>query len=327
MFVLGELTASLQTVTAAAGKRQHSFIYSCMGLKICRISFMKIHSIGLFTLRTLQDQVEGGQVTPPPHKSAGRVAVNVLPPDMADNIGKFIHNYAAMHGMPQPAAPRGRPDRPPVYLPASVNKKKLFAKFEEHAGAGITSFETFRRYWQLLAPEVVIMTPRTDVCYMCDKHREAVRVSQTEEATEEAVSALSEHLQLAQHERDYYNTSISLAKEEQLKSEPNLKHITFDFAQQLELPQHTRQVGPLYFKSRFRVQLFGICDEAARHQVNFIFHEGETIGQDGARCHGPNSVLSMVDFYLDNYSEERVLAMHADKINNQQKNEFPKNDL
>ena len=40
-----------------------------------------------------------------------------------------------------------------------------------------------------------------------------------------------------------------------------------------------------------------------------------------------NSVLSMVDFYLDNYSEERVLAMHADKINNQQKNEFPKNDL
>ena len=124
MFVLGELTASLQTVSAATGKRQHSFMYSCMGRKICRTSFMKTHAIGLFTLRTLQDQVEGGQVTLPPHKSAGRVAVNVLPPDMADNIGKFIHNYAAMHGMPQPAAPRGRPDRPPVYLPASVNKKK-----------------------------------------------------------------------------------------------------------------------------------------------------------------------------------------------------------
>ena len=65
VFVLGELTASLQTVSATAGKRQHSFIYSCMGHKICRTSFMKIHAIELFTLRTLQDQVAGGQVTPP----------------------------------------------------------------------------------------------------------------------------------------------------------------------------------------------------------------------------------------------------------------------
>ena len=65
MFVLGELTASLQTVSAAAGKRQHSFIYSCMGQKIRCTSFMKIHAIVLFTLCILRDQVEGGQVTQP----------------------------------------------------------------------------------------------------------------------------------------------------------------------------------------------------------------------------------------------------------------------
>ena len=225
--------------------------------------------------------------------------------------------------MPQLVAPRGRPDRPLAYLAASVNKKKLFAEFEEHAGTGITNFETFHCYWQLLAPEVVIMMPRADVCYMCDKHREAVRASQTEEGTKEAVSALSELLQLAQHECDYYNKSISLAKEVQLESEPNLKHITFDFAQQLELPQHTR-VGPLYFKSRFHVQLFGICDEAACHHVNFIFHEeggGGTIGQDDAHSHSSNAVLSIVDFYLHNYSEERVLTMHAANYVGQNKNQ------
>ena len=92
--------------------------------------YRNIHAIGLFTLRTLQDQIEDGQVTPHPHKSAGRVAVNVLPPDMADNIAKFIQNYDTMHAKPQHAAPRGRPDRPPAYLTASVKYEELLAKFE-----------------------------------------------------------------------------------------------------------------------------------------------------------------------------------------------------
>ena len=65
MFVLGELTASLQTFSAAPENWQPTFIYSCMGRKICRESFMKIHAVGLFTLRTVQGQVECGQVIPP----------------------------------------------------------------------------------------------------------------------------------------------------------------------------------------------------------------------------------------------------------------------
>ena len=47
------------------------FVYFCFGRKICRKSFLAIHNIGQFTLRTLQDQA--------PHKSAGRVAANLLP--------------------------------------------------------------------------------------------------------------------------------------------------------------------------------------------------------------------------------------------------------
>ena len=76
--------------------------------------YRKIHAIVLFTLRTIQDQVEDGQVTPPPHKSAGRVAVNVLPPNIADNIAKFIQNYDKMHAKSQHAAPIARPNCLPV---------------------------------------------------------------------------------------------------------------------------------------------------------------------------------------------------------------------
>ena len=63
--------------------------------------------------------------------------------------------------MPQRAAPRCRPRLPPVFLPASINKRKLFAEYEKGAEAGILSFETFCGYWQIHAPEVVILKPHS----------------------------------------------------------------------------------------------------------------------------------------------------------------------
>lgn len=41
-------------------------------------------------------------------------------------------------------------------------------------------------------------------------------------------------------------------------------HYTFDFAQQLTIPHHSRQEGPLYFTSPRKVQLFGVCIEGCR---------------------------------------------------------------
>ena len=74
--------------------------------------------------------------------------------------------------MPQPAAPSGRPELPPVFFLASTNKKKLFPEYEKSAEAGIINFETFRHQWQIHAPEVVIIKTHSDVCYICDKHHE-----------------------------------------------------------------------------------------------------------------------------------------------------------
>ena len=187
----------------------------------------------------------------------------------------------------------------PVYLPASINKRKLFAEYEKVAGAGEIHYNTFRAYWKRLAPEVIVMKPRTDVCYICDQHRMNIRSARTAEDIEAASSSLTRHLKHAQSERQYYNAIIEDARADLTSATPpTMRHITFDFAQQLELPQHTRQVGPLYFKSRFRVQLFGVCDEAAHCQVNFVFHEGETIGEDGKKAHGPNAVISMLHHYM-----------------------------
>ena len=58
LFILGELAASLQVASIEETRRKYTFVYSCFGRKICRKSFLAIHNIGQFTLRSLQDQVD-----------------------------------------------------------------------------------------------------------------------------------------------------------------------------------------------------------------------------------------------------------------------------
>ena len=52
---------------------------------------------------------------------------------------------------------------------------------KENAVVSVTSNDrntvwhlTFRRQWQIHAPELVIIKPHSDVCYICDKHYEAL---------------------------------------------------------------------------------------------------------------------------------------------------------
>ena len=123
--------------------------------------------------------------------------------------------------------------------------------------------DTFRRVWLHTAKDVIIVKRRTDVCDHCDKFREKMYAANTEEALAAASQELEAHLTNAGDERTYYNDIISVVKDELHEAagenrDPAMAHLTFDYAQQIELPFHTREVGPLYFKSRFKVQLFGV---------------------------------------------------------------------
>lgn len=328
IFVMGQLTASghPSTKLTPESRRKWTFKYHVLGMEVCRQVFLEVHGISRHSLRPLQDAVSLHQVAPPEHGSRGRIAHNAVSSTDRHLTIAFLKGYASTHGIPQPAAERGRAKLPPIYLPASCLKTAVFKLFQETEGAPRMSYRTFRSVWKVHCSDIIVQKPRSDVCAKCEKLRERVRKSKTEEDTEAATTQLQEHLKQAVAERSYYNELISDAKSALADSEdgelPPYTHLTFDFAQQLELPQHTRQVGPLYFKSRFRVQLFGVCDEAKGQQTNYVFHEGETIGEDGQQAHGPNAVISMLHNHLSIRTKERTVHMHCDNCVGQNKNRF-----
>lgn len=319
-YIMGELAA----MTRVSAPERVSVSYAVLGQSVCRGVFLEIHGVSKKILQTLLARVEEQATTPPDHGSAGRSPSNKISAEVTSKIVQFLCHFASCNGIPQPAAARGRCQQAPIFLPAHYTKKKIYKLYQEMEGTSPVGLSTFKVIWRRHANDIQIMKPRTDVCASCDKLREGVRLSKTEEGTREAMEKLAAHINEADDERGFYKSIVEKMRQELEDTPegcvPGHTHITFDYAQQLELPHHTRQVGPIYFKSRFKMQLFGICNEARNTQHNFLFHEGECIGLDGAKAHGPNAVVSMLHYQFENFVKEKIVYMHANNCVGQNKN-------
>ena len=157
---------------------------------------------------------------------------------------EFVKNYALVFGLPQPAALRGRANQAPTYLHADQNHKIVHQKYRQACSEKNEPYMQYRSFfdtWHHCVPHIRFMTPRTDVCKTCEDHRSAIQTAVTEDDKKRSLSDISLHLEEAQKER----TAIEKSK---LAVHPKrYTHITLDFAQQVFLPYHAHQVGPLYY--------------------------------------------------------------------------------
>ena len=97
-------------------------------------------------------------------------------------------------------------------------------------------------------------------------------------------------------------------------------HYTFDFAQNVALPHTARQVGPIYFKTPRKVQIFGVNVEAIPKQVNYPIDGNLTIGENGKNSLGPNTVVSRFHHFFEVHgSGEKECFYHCDNCGGQNK--------
>ena len=121
---MGELSVGLRE--PAAGARRQTFVYRVLGNKVCPQAFSEIHSLGHYSLRSLQEFFAAGRIAPLPRKLSGHPASHAISADLKADIITFILNYGASFGMPQPAAPRVARNTPSTYLPKSSTILQFF---------------------------------------------------------------------------------------------------------------------------------------------------------------------------------------------------------
>lgn len=127
------------------------------------------------------------------------------------------------------------------------------------------------------------------------------------------------HLRNVTEERKIFDKTITDTRAAYKLDKTNVKsaHYSFDMAQNVGLPSNPLQPGPLHFLAPFKVAIFGIMNDTAKIQHNFLIPETRDPGK------GANAIISMLHYYFENFSvDETHLYLHADNCRGQNKNNY-----
>ena len=199
------------------------------------------------------------------HGNTKRLPANSLPKEDIDYLITFITNYASAHGVPLPGRVPGHRDKVLV-LPADITKITVYSKYKQACSLSdlrVAGKSTFYQVWQEILPHISVSTPRTDLCFTCQKNNLAIQRSAclSNDEKVQCLTTAEEHLFLAQSEREYYNTQVKRANESlctlQQGEKTPLSHYSFDFAQQVRFPFSAHKQALNISRSLVNVEFFG----------------------------------------------------------------------
>jgi hypothetical protein len=193
-----------------------------------------------------------------------RIEVNY---SVACEIHNFLKNYADIHGLPSPGRNFNKVFIPVIFLPTSFSYASVYRdyvqSFKDQYGeeARIICETTFHDTWKVLMPLLQFMSPKSDLCETCETMKLEIQYAIEHEKKIAVTEKYLVHLDHAKQEHEYYNTNIKQAVEDGkrnpnkigsqilFKSFEGMAHITFDWAQNVQIPYSPQQIGALFFKS------------------------------------------------------------------------------
>lgn len=307
---------------------------------VCRAMFLFYYGETIKRLKRLQEYVVEKPMTPPVHGNAGATPVNAYAASDKETVISFIMNLAENHGLPDPGRDvRKGKGRLRILLPSIMNYRSIHGLYEYNIaalGRSAIGYRTFLDIWQKELPYIEFNKPRSDLCMTCETFKKAINqasacLDERKEATQVTLykEALS-HLHHAKKERLYYkaHSKVASAAYKQIQNESKdgtvpfrcnsrdmMMSYSWDFAQQFQYPFEDQQVGPIYFKTPRRAQLFGVCCEGSSRQINYLIDEADFPEKNA------NTVISLLDHFFTHHGLGEMNAyLTADNCVGQNKN-------
>jgi hypothetical protein len=284
---------------------------------VCRGVFRKLLSLSDKKLRNLSDYVKLNKFPAERHHSSIGEAHNTLGTDVTTEIENWVIKLSKCVGEPKWKNITSQRDLEYIMLPACYSVSLLTAMcrhdLENRAFSRSAFYAVLRSD---VCKHIKIRSSRTDMCSTCERIKVELRslyqkrtMGLIDDIPELVPDEFNQHISAARAARIDYRTDQQRARD------GLISHFSFDFAQNLTLPQCADQPGDLYFRSLRNVYLFGIVDESKNRQTNYLIDEGEM-------AKGANEVVSMLWYYLQNHCKtiKPKLVLNADNTVGQNKN-------
>lgn len=307
---------------------------------VCREVFLFYYDETPKRLKRLQNHLAENSIQTIEHGNTSRTPHNAFLTSDREAVKTFIINFAASQGLPDPGRDvrKGRSLR--ILLPSVMNYRSTHQVYKNSViaqGGTAVEYQTFIRIWHEEFSYIVFCTPSTDLCYTCEDFKKQLNQiaatldedKEQEQGQIQLYQTALEHLRYAQKERLYYRAQAKVAQinynkliesgKNPVPSNANSRdiamHYSWDFSQQFHYPYEDQQVGPIYFKTPRRAQLFGVCCEGIPRQVNYLIDEADFIEKNA------NTVISLLDHFFNHHGlGEKSVYLTADNCVGQNKN-------
>ena len=254
---------------------------------------------------------------------------------------RFLFFYAEQHALLLPGRVPGYSRRDLQLLPSSTTKRAIWRLYIDAAATNpdiqAVAYTTFCLLWRTLTPSIIVMKPRSDLCWQCQQNSAAIVRSANLSESEKSASIVAalEHLRVVGMERAHYKHICNECRESvkshfstdgkftppppnsciPYNSQPIEVHYSFNYAQQVHFPSDPEQPGPIYFLTPRKCTVFGVSCEALPRQINFLTDEAGDCGK------GANAVVSRLHYFFDHHGlGEKDVYLHADNCTGQNKN-------
>lgn len=284
---------------------------------VCRNVFRKLLNISDKKLRNLIEHVKSNKFPSDySHGSLG-IAHNTLDEGVAKEIEKWLIKLSEQLGEPKWKNITTKTDLEYVMLPACYSVSLLTSMCRKELVNLTFSRSTFYRILKNdTCKHIKIRSPRSDMCSTCERLKVELRslyqkraMGLIDDIPELISDEFNHHISAARAARMDYHADQHRAQD------GLISHFSFDFAQNLTLPQCAEKPCDLYFRTLRHVYLFGIVDESKNIQTNYLVDEFDM-------AKGANEVVSMLWHYLQSHQNtiKSKLVFNADNIVGQNKN-------
>lgn len=340
--IKAELFAHRRSNTVTVSKKHREKVrerpfqeYYFNGYRVCRTTFCFVHAVERKKIHKIARSLDTEGFLPRKHGNAGKAPHNSLTVTDRERIKTFLTKYASDHALPLPGRLPNYKSEKVLLLPSdttSADVHSIYEQLAEEMNFRSVHLRTFQRTWHDLCPFITIMKPCTDLCQRCQvfSHQLSMVANMNDEEKEHVLSEYSQHVSDAKQQRDHYrqqctnskDTFVSLPERSKQPGNPPCSldinmHYSWDYAQQVHFPHHAQQVGPIFFKTPRKCNVFGVCCEGSGNQVFYLIDEAENTGK------GANSVISMVHHFFQQHGYgEKTASIHFDNCSGQNKNNF-----
>ena len=202
MYIMGSLQKVANEETRRGKRKRVRYLFRFEGKAVCRKLFCFIFDVGHKTLRGIQEHMNKNGIVPRVHGNAGKKPHHAIKYREVRHLVDFLIRYADLYGLPMPAAPRGRDEDPPIYLPSSLTKTELHKSYVaacQDTDTRALKITSYKDIWRHCVPHIRISSPKDDVCQKCEMTRKAIADAVSENDKLEAATTLRTHIEVIQY--------------------------------------------------------------------------------------------------------------------------------